>query len=145
MCKCLKQCPAYGRCFIHIIMVIMGFPGGSDGRQSTFHAGDVGSVPGLGRFLGEGSGYPLQYSCLENPMDRGAWQDYSPWGCKESDTTNTFISLDFLVIINIRASANIIQNWLLALRMYPYYLLLIESSKSQSAWNYRMWPYSKIG
>ena len=129
MCKCLKQCLAYSRRFIHIIRVIMGFPGGSHGRQSTFLAGDVGSVPVWGRFLGEGSGYPLQYSCLENPMARGAWWDYSPWGRKESDTTNTFTSLDFLVIINISASADIIQNWLLALRMYPYYLLLIASQQ----------------
>ena len=75
VCKCLKQCLAYGRCFIHIIMVMMGFPGGSDGRQSTFHAGNVGSVPRLGRSPGEGSSYPPQYPCLENPMDRGAWRD----------------------------------------------------------------------
>ena len=60
----------------------MGFPGGSDGKESACNAGDPGSIPGLGRSLGEGhlpkipwihwSGYPLQYSCLENPVDRGA-------------------------------------------------------------------------
>ena len=50
--------------------------------------GDPGSIPGLGRSPGEGNGSPLQYSCLENPMDRGAWQaTYSPWGRKESDMT----------------------------------------------------------
>ena len=48
------------------------FPGGSDGKESTCNAGDLGSVPGLGRSPGEGHGNPLQYSCLENPMDRGA-------------------------------------------------------------------------
>ena len=47
-----------------------GFPGGSDGKQSACNAGDLGSVPGSGRSPGEGNGYPLQYSCLENPMDR---------------------------------------------------------------------------
>ena len=47
--------------------------GGSDGKGSAFHAGDLGSVSGLGRSPGEGHGNPLQYSCLENPMDRGAW------------------------------------------------------------------------
>ena len=51
----------------------MGFPGGSDGKESACNAGDLGSIPGLGRFPGEENGNPLQYSCLENPMDRGAW------------------------------------------------------------------------
>ena len=49
-----------------------GFPGGSDGKESACDAGDPGSTPGLGRSLGEGNGNPLQYSCLENSMDRGA-------------------------------------------------------------------------
>ena len=49
-----------------------GFPGGSDGKESACNAGDPGSIPGSGRSSGEGNGYPLQYSCLENPMDRGA-------------------------------------------------------------------------
>ena len=44
---------------------------------------DAGSIPGSGRSPGEGNGYLLQYPCLENPMDRGAWRSYSPWGCKE--------------------------------------------------------------
>ena len=49
--------------------------------------GDLGLIPGLGASPREGNGYPLQYSGLENSMDRGAWQAiYSPWGCKESDT-----------------------------------------------------------
>ena len=50
-----------------------GFPGGSDGEESACNAGDLGLIPGLGRSPGEGNGNPLQYSCLENPMDRGAW------------------------------------------------------------------------
>ena len=51
----------------------MGFPGGSDCKESACNAGDLGSVPGLGRSPGEGIGNPLQYSCLENPMDREDW------------------------------------------------------------------------
>ena len=51
----------------------MGFPGGSEDKASAYNAGDPGSIPGLGRSPGEGNGNPLQYSCLENPMDRGAW------------------------------------------------------------------------
>ena len=48
---------------------------------------DMGSIPESGRFPGKGNGKSLQYSCLENPMDRGAWQGYSSWGLKESDMT----------------------------------------------------------
>ena len=50
------------------------FPGGSEDKASVYNAGDQGSIPGLGRSPGEGNGNPLQYYCLENPMDRGAWQ-----------------------------------------------------------------------
>ena len=66
----------------------LGFPSGSDDKESACKAGDLGFIPGSGRSPKEGKGYPLQYSCLENPMDRGAWRaTYSPWGLKESDTT----------------------------------------------------------
>ena len=64
-----------------------GFPGGSDGKESACNPGNLGSIPGSGRSPGEGNGNPLQYSCLENPVDTGAWASYSPWGHKESDTT----------------------------------------------------------
>ena len=50
-----------------------GFPGGSDGKESACNAGDLGSIPGAGRYPEEGNGNPLQYSCLENSMDREAW------------------------------------------------------------------------
>ena len=63
-------------------MPARGFPGSSNGKESACNAGDLGSISGLERSPGEGNGNPLQYSCLENPMDRGAWQatGYSPWG-----------------------------------------------------------------
>ena len=51
----------------------VGFPGGSDGKESACNAGDPGLIPGTRRSPGEENGNPLQYSCLENPMDRGAW------------------------------------------------------------------------
>ena len=51
----------------------MRFPGGSDSKASAHNVGDLGSIPGLGRSPGEGNSNPLQYSCLENPMDGGAW------------------------------------------------------------------------
>ena len=50
--------------------VILGFPGGSDGKEFACNAGDLGSIPELGRSPAEGNGNPLQYSCLENPMDK---------------------------------------------------------------------------
>ena len=53
--------------------VFLGFPGGSAGKESACSAGDLGLIPGLGRSPGGGKGYPLQYSGLENPMDREAW------------------------------------------------------------------------
>ena len=62
----------------------MGIPGSSDGKENAYSEGDLGSIPGSGRSSGEGKGYPLQYSCLESPMDR-------PWGCKESDTTEHLV------------------------------------------------------
>ena len=55
-------------------MTFLGFPRGSDGKESACSAGDVGLIPRLGRSPGEGNVYPLQYSCLEDAMDRGAWQ-----------------------------------------------------------------------
>ena len=66
------------------------------GKESTYHAGDPGSIPGLQRSPGEGNDYPLHDSCLENSMDRGAWQ--APWGCKESDTTER-LSLYFTLAL----------------------------------------------
>ena len=58
---------------LQIRSLSQGFPGGSDGKESAHNAGDVGSIPGLGRSPGEGHGNPLQYSCLENPKDGGEW------------------------------------------------------------------------
>ena len=52
--------------------IVSGFPGGSEGKASACSVGDLGLIPGLGRSPGEGNGNPLQYSCLENPMDRAA-------------------------------------------------------------------------
>ena len=53
--------------------MVWDFPGGSDCKDSAYNAGDPGSIPGSGRSPGEGNGNPLQYSCLENPVDGGAW------------------------------------------------------------------------
>ena len=78
-----------------LFKMYLGFPGGSDGKESACTVGDLGSIPGLGRFPGEGHGNLLHYSGLENSMSRETWwatgytrETLQPWGHKESDTIN---------------------------------------------------------
>ena len=66
---------------------LVGFPGGSDSKESSCNAGDLGSIPGFEQSPGGGHGNPLQYSCLENPHGQRSLVGYSSWGRKESDTT----------------------------------------------------------
>ena len=65
----------------------MGFPGGSDSKESACNVGDLDSIPWFGRSPGRGYGNTLQYSCQRIPMDRGAWQDTIQGGSKEMDTS----------------------------------------------------------
>ena len=82
-CKFIKSTMT----FIWNLQTIQGFPGGSEVKASAWNAGDMGSIPGSGRSPGEGNGNPLQYYCLKNPMDRGAWQTTVHGVAKESDRT----------------------------------------------------------
>ena len=66
-------------------MNTMGLPCSSDGKESACNAGDLGSIPGLGRSPRGGHGNPLQYSCLENHHGQMSLEGHSPWGHKESD------------------------------------------------------------
>ena len=79
-------------------MIITDFPGSSDGKESSCNAGDSGLIPGSGRSPEERNGYPLQYSCLENPMDRGPWWATAYEGHKELDMTE-LLTLDLIIII----------------------------------------------
>ena len=62
-----------GRFLTWVTSIKSSFPGGSDGKVSAYNVGDLGLIPASGRSSGEGNGNPFQYSCLENPMDRGVW------------------------------------------------------------------------
>ena len=81
LCMCLYAHTDNTMCvYLYYLRFIMGkyeidygFPGGSDSKESTCKTGDQGSIPGSGRSPGEGNGCPLQYSCMENSMDRGDW------------------------------------------------------------------------
>ena len=70
-----------------LMVLLMGFPGGSVGKESACNVGDLGSTPRLGRSPGRWHGNPLQYSCLENPHGQRNQLDYSPWGPEELNTT----------------------------------------------------------
>ena len=84
----LGNCLVISSHLVGKITKVQGFQGGgSDGKESTCNAGDLGVIPGLGRSPGGGHGYPLQYSCQENPQGQRSLVGYSPWGHKESDTT----------------------------------------------------------
>ena len=82
----------------------MGFLGGSDSKEYTCNAGDLGSIPGLGRSPGGGHSNPLQYSCLGNPHGQRSLAGYSPWGRKESDTTErlhfSFSKNQYIIFFN---------------------------------------------
>ena len=74
LCDCWPEHPHMASPYSLVFIKIQwGFPDGSDDKESSFNAGDLGLIPGLGGVPGEGNGYPLQYSCWENPMDQGAW------------------------------------------------------------------------
>ena len=72
---------------LKLYLFLLGFPPGSDGKESACNVGDLGLIPGLGRSPGEWHGNRLQYSCLENPRGQRSLAGYSQWGRKESDMT----------------------------------------------------------
>ena len=77
---------------------VLGFPRGSDVKEYVCNAGDLGSLPGSGRSPGEGNGNPLQYSCLENSMDRGAWRATVYGVSKSQDPKSTSLYIKYPVM-----------------------------------------------
>ena len=116
--------------YLHLLKLYLkkGSPGGLDSKDSTCNAGDQGSIPGLGRSPGEGNGYPLQYSCLVNPLDRGAWwATFSPWDHKRvgSNTatkqqqyiyihTNIFITKQGGIVMAITVPVSVTDHMVIA-------------------------------
>ena len=119
--------------YLIVCLAALHFPGGSDGKASVYNEGDLGSIPGSGRFRGEGNGNPLQYSCLENPMDGGAWCRLLSMGRKKSGTTDrlhfhfhfwlhwVFVAVDVLSVVGVSRSCppvamrELLWGWLLLL------------------------------
>ena len=98
-----------------------GAPGGSDGKESACSAGDLGSIPGLGRSPGEGNGNPLQYSCLKNPMERGAWQA-KVHGVAELDATEQ-LHFHFLLLLMMLNQDLLVSSFLMCkenFKIFPF-------------------------
>ena len=87
---------------MYALYIVSGFPGGSGGKESACSAGNVGLILGLGRSPGGGHGNPLQYSCLENPMDRRA-QWATGHGVAESDTTESLRTYIYYITLHYRS------------------------------------------
>ena len=92
----------------------MGFPGGSEVKASAWNAGDPGLIPGSGRSPGEGNGNPLQYSCLENPMEGEVWWAIVHGVAKRRTRLSEFTSLQYIVVefFNLSRFKNIVTMFL---------------------------------
>ena len=105
---------------------------GSDSKESV---GNVGLILGSGRSPGEGNGNPLQYSCLQNPMDRGAWwATYSPWGCKESDTTEWLTHFQETWVRSLARTPSSILAWRILPSEKPGGLYIVHRAAKSQTW-----------
>ena len=94
--------------FYEVPDTVLAFTSDSDGKQSAYNVGDLGSVPELGRSPAEGHGNPLQNSCLENPHGQRNLVGYSPWGCKQLDTTEQLSTAQDTVLSTLVASLSLL-------------------------------------
>ena len=147
-------------------MVILGFPGGSDGKETACNEGDLGSIPKLGKATGGGHGNPLQYSCPENPHgQRGAWRA-TVHGAAESNTTE-WLSTAHMVILSFKYKAYLwylvittrdlsssnksitkitaIPNYRFYSLLHGKYFMLIFSLILTNLWNWNYAPISQMG
>ena len=114
-------------CFhVKFTISLNGFPGDSGSKDSACNTGDPGFIPGSGRSPGEGNGYPLHYPCLENPMDRGAWQ-ITVHGSKELDTAERLTLTFTLLYKNICISNHEHHRILICDGLYPMIMYLVSS------------------
>ena len=97
-----------------IYIILMGFPGGWDSKEFACNAGDLGSITGLGKSPGEENGHPLQYFCLENPMDRGAWWSTVHWVTKIRTQMNDKHnhSKAWKLLLDLTSPLNLLTNFL---------------------------------
>ena len=139
------QCSSFP-CFLHshqhLLSFIFDFPGGSEGKASAFNAGDRGSIPRWGRSPGEGNGKPLQYSCLENPMDGEAWWATVHGVTKSRTWLSDFTSLHFhpnrCESVNHSIMSDSVTPWTVACQV-P----LSMGFSRQEYW--KRWPFLSLG
>ena len=97
---------------MYISIIALGFPGGSDGKESVSSTGDLGLIPGLRRSPGEGHSNPLQYACLVHSVDRGALAGYSSWVAKNQVQLSNYCFFFFFLeklskIINMKSDKDV--------------------------------------
>ena len=111
-CGCKTRCRFHLSTVSELLAVTTGLPDSSNSKESVYKAGDLGSIPGSGRLPGGGGhGSPLQYSFLENPMDKGAWQATVHGGRKESDTTEATLHAQSTIMVLARKMETMVPNW----------------------------------
>ena len=113
-----------------------GFPGGSEVKASACNSGDLGSIPGSGRSPGEGNGNPLQYSCLENPMDRGAW-----WATVHGAAKSQTLLSDFT--FSVPTKVHIVQTMVFPVVMYGCENWIIKKTEHQRTDAFELWCWRR--
>ena len=124
-----------------VVISVRASPVAQMGKKSACNAGDLDLIPGSGRSLGEGNGNPLQYWCLENPMDRGPWQAIQPMGSQELDKTNDWLlPYPFKKARNLFDSRGVFSNLLLILLPKSFHNGKFSCRKCKEMHNHQKGP-----